>query len=199
MKIGYARVSTREQNLDLQIQALEESGCELIFKEKISGVADKRPELEKCLDHLRKGDVLVVYKLDRLGRSLRSILWTIDRLKKNDIAFVSLNDNISTLGPAGELMANIIGACAQFERDIIVERCKDGRRIAKEKGVKFGRPPKKVNNKNTEKVDSCAKLYLAGSSVSSIKKALAIGSYETIYRFLALKGISPSRSRFRKK
>ena len=79
MKIGYARVSTREQNLDLQIQALEESGCELIFKEKISGVADKRPELEKCLDHLRKGDVLVVYKLDRLGRSLRSILWTIDR------------------------------------------------------------------------------------------------------------------------
>ena len=74
MKIGYARVSTREQNLDLQIQALEESGCELIFKEKISGMADKRPELEKCLDHLRKGDVLVVYKLDRLGRSLRSIL-----------------------------------------------------------------------------------------------------------------------------
>lgn len=92
-------------------------------------------------------------------------------------------------------MANIIGACAQFERDIIVERCKDGRRIAKEKGVKFGRPPKKVNNKNIEKVDSCAKLYLAGSSVSSIKKALGIGSYETIYRFLALKGISPSRSR----
>ena len=77
MKIGYARVSTREQNLDLQIQALEESGCELIFKEKISGVVDKRPELEKCLDHLRKGDVLVVYKLDRLGRSLRSILWTL--------------------------------------------------------------------------------------------------------------------------
>ena len=74
MKIGYARVSTREQNLDLQIQALEESGCELIFKEKISGMADKRPELEKCLEHLRKGDVLVVYKLDRLGRSLRSIL-----------------------------------------------------------------------------------------------------------------------------
>ena len=193
MKIGYARVSTREQNLDLQIQALEESGCELIFKEKISGVA------EKCLDHLRKGDVLVVYKLDRLGRSLRSILWTIDRLKKNDIAFVSLKDNISTEGPAGELMANIIGACAQFERDIIVERCKDGRRIAKEKGVKFGRPPKKVNNKNTEKVDSCAKLYLAGSSVSSIKKALGIGSYETIYRFLALKGISPSRSRSKRK
>lgn len=96
MKIGYARVSTREQNLDLQIQALEESGCELIFKEKISGMADKRPELEKCLEHLRKGDVLVVYKLDRLGRSLRSILWTIDRLKKNDIAFVSLKDNIST-------------------------------------------------------------------------------------------------------
>ena len=122
MKIGYARVSTREQNLDLQIQALEESGCELIFKEKISGMADIRPELEKCLDHLRKGDVLVVYKLDRLGRSLRSILWTIDRLKKNDIAFVSLKGNISTEGQAGELMANIIGACAQLERDIIVGR-----------------------------------------------------------------------------
>ena len=110
-----------------------------------------------------------------------------------------MKDNISTEGPAGELMANIIGACAQFERDIIVERCKDGRRIAKEKGVKFGRPPKKVNNKNTEKVDSCAKLYLAGSSLSAIKKALGIGSYETIYRFLALKGISPSRSKSKRK
>ena len=195
MRIGYARVSTREQNLDMQITALKENGCELIYKEKISGVSDGRPELDKCLDQLRKGDILVVYKLDRLGRSLRNVLWIIDRLKKAEISFVSLRDNISTEGAVGELMANIIGAFGQFERDIIIERCREGRRIAKEKGVKFGRPKGKINNGNQEKIDSCAKLYSAGSSISSIKKSLSIGSYETIYRYLEINGIHPNRKK----
>jgi len=194
MKIGYARVSTREQNLDLQVAALKEAGCEKIFAEKISGTLDKRPELDRCFDILRPGDMFVVYKLDRLGRSLKNILFLLDKLKKIKVSFFSICDNLSTEGVTGQLVTNILGSFAQFERDIIVARCQEGRRAALEKGVKFGRP-KGVNKKNEDKVKSCANLYKSGYSVSDIKKFLQISSYETIYRYLEKEGIKPNRKK----
>lgn len=133
MRIGYARVSTKEQNLDMQIEALKAAGCERYFG-KLSGRIGSRPELDACLSFIRQGDTLIVYKLDRLGRSLRNILMLLDRFKDKGIHFVSLQDNISTEGATGQLITNVLGAFAQFERDLIVERTQEGRRIAKERG-----------------------------------------------------------------
>lgn len=193
MKIGYARVSTREQNLDMQLEALQSSGCTRIFTEKISGTIARRPELEECLNHLREGDTLVVYKLDRLGRTLKNLITLLDELKKKGIAFVSLQDNLSTEGANGQLLTNILGAFAQFERDLIVERCQEGRKIAKSKGVKFGREKDKVNKGNEAKVKSCIQLYQAGSTIQEIMQSLRIGSRETVYRYLKKGGITPQR------
>lgn len=192
MKIGYARVSTKEQNLDVQLTKLKENGCEMIFQEKKSGVLVERLELNKCLEYLREGDTLLVYKLDRLGRSLKSIISLLDRLKERGVYFLSIEDKISTEGAANQLMTHIIGAFAQFERDIIIERCQEGRTVAKEKGVKFGRPVDKVNKKNEEKIKQCAALYNSGSSIMDIMKTLKIGQ-ETIYRYLRKQGIEPNR------
>lgn len=193
MKIGYARVSTREQNLELQIESLKDAGCTQLFAEKISGKIGDRPELNKCLEYLRNGDTLVVYKLDRLGRSLKNIVTLLDKLKNEGIGFVSIQDNITTEGAMGELMTNIIAAFAQFEADIIVERCQEGRRVAKARGTKFGRPPG-YNKENAEKVEQCAMLYNSGVSIVDIKKLLHIEN-ETIYRYLKKSGTALNRKR----
>ena len=168
MKIGYARVSTREQHLDMQLEALKAAGCEKIFSEKMTGRQQNRPELDACMNFLREGDTLVVYKLDRLGRSLK---------------------NISTEGAIGQLMNNILGAFAQFERDLIHERTQEGRRIAKEKGVKFGRKTL-INKNNIAKQKSCIQLYESGTPVREIQKILNIGSSGTVYRLLRRNGIA---------
>ena len=188
MKIGYARVSTREQNLDMQIEALKAAGCEKIFSEKLSGRIGSRPELDACLSFIRQGDTLIVYKLDRLGRSLRNILMLLDGFKDKGIHFISLQDNISTEGATGQLITNVLGAFAQFERDLIVERTQEGRRIAKEKGVKFGRKAT-INKNNVAKQKSCIKLYQTGTSIRQIQKILHIGSAGTVYRILRRNGI----------
>ncbi len=188
MRIGYARVSTREQNLDMQIEALKAAGCEKIFSEKLSGRIGSRPELDACLSFIRQGDTLIVYKLDRLGRSLRNILMLLDGFKDKGIHFVSLQDNISTEGATGQLITNVLGAFAQFERDLIVERTQEGRRIAKEKGVKFGRKAT-INKNNVAKQKSCIKLYQTGTSIRQIQKILHIGSAGTVYRILRRNGI----------
>jgi DNA invertase Pin-like site-specific DNA recombinase len=177
----------------MQLQTLQSAGCETIYKEKASGTSSHRQALEACLSFLRTGDTLVVYKLDRLARSLKSIISILDELRGKNIAFISLQDNISTEGPYGELMTNIIGAFAQFERDIIIERCQEGRKVAKEKGIKFGRPTGGVNTKNKDKVAACAQLYAAGGSIESIMAALQIGSKQTVYRYLGKCGITPNR------
>lgn len=198
MKIGYARVSTSDQNLDMQIKALEAAGCEIIFEEKISANSTFRPEFNKCLNKLRTGDTLVVYKLDRLSRSLRNIISILDDLNSQKIYFHSLHENISTEGAFNELMTHIIGIFAQFEHNTIVERCQEGRRRAKERGVVFGRPKDKVCERNKHKVKQCALLYNAGSSVQNIMETLQIGR-ETVYRYLRKEGITPNReSRFKK-
>lgn len=188
MKIGYARVSTKEQNLEMQLEALKVAGCEKIFAEKLSGRLQSRPELDACLNFIREGDTLVVYKLDRLGRSLKNIIMLLEDFKKKGILFISLQDNISTEGATGQLMANILGAFAQFERDLIYERTQEGRRIAKEKGVRFGRKTL-INRDNIAKQESCIRLYQSGTPVREIQKILNIGSSGTVYRLLRRNGI----------
>ena len=186
---GYARVSTKEQHLDMQLEALKAAGCEKIFSEKMTGRQQNRPELDACLSFLREGDTLVVYKLDRLGRSLKNILTLLEDFKNRGIQFTSLQDNISTEGAIGQLMNNILGAFAQFERDLIYERTQEGRRIAKEKGVKFGRKTL-INKNNIAKQKSCIQLYESGTPVREIQKILNIGSSGTVYRLLRRNGIA---------
>ncbi|MBP1615426.1 MAG: helix-turn-helix protein [Bacteroidetes bacterium] len=193
MKIGYARVSTREQNLDMQIDALTKAGCEKIFSEKKSGKDDHRVQLRECMNYLRSGDTLVVYNLSRLSRSLKKTLQIIEELHEKEANFSTITENITTEGPAGRLTMAIFGAIAQFQRDAIVEACQDGRQLAKEKGVKFGRPSGKVNDGNLTKIKSCQQLYQSGSTIKEIMQSLSIGSAETVYRYLEKAGIKPNR------
>ena len=127
MKVGYARVSTQEQNLDLQIKALNDAGCDKVFRDKgISGVQNNRPQLKKALKAVQSGDVLVVWKLDRLGRSLGHLIETASELKQRGIGFASISESIDTTTPGGKLFFHMMGALAEFERDLIDERTKAG-------------------------------------------------------------------------
>jgi len=140
MRIGYARVSTGEQKLDLQLDELEEAGCERIYEEKTSGAAKSRPELEKCLDSLRDGDILVVWRLDRFGRSLKDLVQKMDALEEKGVDFVSLTEGIDTTTAQGKLTFHIFGALAEFERALARERTMAGLRAARERGRVGGRP-----------------------------------------------------------
>lgn len=140
MKIGYARVSTREQNLDMQAIALEEAGCQKIYEEKVSGVKADRPVLNNLIDQLRPNDVLVVWKLDRLGRSLKNLVELVQKLMENNIGLCSLNDPIDTTNPQGRLIFNIFASLAEFERDVIRERTQAGLSAARARGRRGGRP-----------------------------------------------------------
>ena len=140
MIIGYARVSTEDQNLDLQLDALKEAGCKKIFQDKISGVKEDRDGLLQVLDIVRPGDTLVVWKLDRLGRSLQHLISVVDDLKEKDIFFRSLKENLDTSSSTGKLIFHIFGALAEFERDIIRERTMAGLAAARARGRVGGRP-----------------------------------------------------------
>ncbi len=142
MKIGYSRVSTDDQNPALQIAALKRAECRRIFTDTASGALRKRPELDKCLQALGAGDVLVVWKLDRLGRSLSHLVGVLEDLKGRGVGFRSLTEAIDTKTPTGRLMGHIIGALAEFERSLIVERTRAGLKAAKRRGVRVGRKPK---------------------------------------------------------
>lgn len=191
MKIGYARTSTREQHLDVQRTALKEAGCERIFEEQVSGVGAVREQLQQCLQFLRDGDSIVVYKLDRLGRSMRDLLNIIEQLRERNINLISLRDNIDTGSTAGKLVLHIFSALAEFERDLILDRTSEGRKVALEKGVKFGRPRQQRN----DKAKACANLYRSGMTVSQIMEQLTIKSKSTVYRFLRMEGIDPNRAK----
>jgi DNA invertase Pin-like site-specific DNA recombinase len=142
MLVGYARVSTGEQNLDLQKDALKSHGCEKIFTDTISGTKFNRPGLEEALSYIREGDTLVVWKLDRLGRSLQDLIKIINDLQKRGIGFRSLQENMDTTTSGGKLIFHIFGALAEFERDIIRERTTAGLRAARARGRLGGRPKK---------------------------------------------------------
>ena len=180
-KIGYARVSTRDQNLDMQLSALHGAGCEQIYQEKVSGIKE-RPELERCLQSLRSGDMLVVYKLDRLGRSLKNLVEIIDDLTRRGVVITSIKDNIDASTATGRMMINLFATLAEFERDMIAERCQAGRKAAKERGVKFGRKPgaKKIQ----EKAKAAAALYKDGMTIPAIMQQLSIRSRSTVYIYL---------------
>src|SRR5262249_49047447 len=141
MLIGYARVSTQDQDPALQLDALAAIGCERVFVEKASGVQRDRPELKAGLSFMREGDVLVVWKLDRLARSMRQLIETVEGLAERGIGFRSLTEAIDTTTPGGRLVFYIFGALAEFERSIIRERTMAGLKAAADRGRRGGRPP----------------------------------------------------------
>ncbi len=140
MLIGYARVSTHDQTLNLQKDALEKAGCSKIFTDTISGATTERPGLEKALAFIRPGDTLVVWRLDRLGRSLKHLIETITTLHDRQIGFKSITENIDTTTSGGKLIFHIFGALAEFERDIIREQTQAGLTAARARGKTGGRP-----------------------------------------------------------
>lgn len=139
-KVGYARVSTAEQNLDLQIDALKNAGCEKIFTEKESGKKHDRPELHKCLEYLREGDVLAVYKLDRLGRTTKQLINLVEDLKEKGIHFQAITNGIDTTTSHGKFFFTVMAGFAEMEADLIKERTKAGLAAARARGRKGGRP-----------------------------------------------------------
>lgn len=140
--IGYARVSTKEQNLDMQIEALKRAGVDpkMIFTDQLSGIAKKRPGRDLAIRQCREGQTLVVWKLDRVSRSLLDLLTLLNKLEKDGVKFKSLTEQIDTSGPMGRMLVAVLGAIAQFERDIIQMRTQTGVTRAQERGTKFGQP-----------------------------------------------------------
>jgi DNA invertase Pin-like site-specific DNA recombinase len=141
MRIGYARVSTQDQKLDSQIDALKKNGCHVVYREKASGKNLDRPELKRIMDDIGEGDVLVVVKLDRLGRSLRDLIDTVNKLHEMKVTFVSLGDNIDTSTATGKLIFHFFAALAEFERELIRERTNAGLAAARARGRKGGKKP----------------------------------------------------------
>ena len=179
MLVGYARVSTADQNLGLQLDALRSVGCEEIFEDQISGTRKVRPGLDKCLDTLAPGDVMVVWKLDRLGRSLSHLVTLIDDLGRRQIGFRSLSENIDTLSAGGRLLLHVMGALAEFERSLIIERTTAGIRSAQVKGIHCGRRPSMTPDQVRH-----AKLALeAGESPRKVAALFCVGK-STLYRAL---------------
>ena len=150
MLIGYARVSTSDQETATQVAALKTAGCERIYREKASGGRWDRPELHRLLDQLRRGDVLVVWKLDRLSRSLRDVLTIMERLAEAGAGFRSLTEAIDTTTPAGRMMMQMVGAFGEFERAMLRERTKAGLDSARREGRIGGRPPKLTPQQQSE-------------------------------------------------
>lgn len=189
MKIGCARVSTRDQNLDLQIDALKKAGCDdtYIYKEEISRATRERPELKKALEHLRAYDVVVVWKLDRLGRSLADLVHLVNEIQEKGAGLQSLHDNIDTTTPQGKLTFNIFAAIAEFEREIIRERTKAGLASARALGRKGGRPSG-LSKDAQVKAAAAKSLYQPKKSVAEICATLSI-SKKTFYKYLRMSSI----------
>lgn len=179
MKIGYARVSTQDQSLDLQLDALNETGCGRIFQEKVSGMKDDRKQLNELLQFARTGDVLVVYKLDRLGRSTRKLLELVDMLEQRGIELISLRDSIDTTTAMGKAMFRMLAVLSEMERDLISERTRAGLASARLRGRSGGRP-----KKNQKTVDQAVKLYEGKQhTVAEITELTGV-SKTTLYREL---------------
>ena len=181
MKYGYARVSTDDQTPALQLAALKKDGCETIFKDAgLSGATTKRPALLRCLKKLEHGDTLTVWKLDRLGRSLRDLITMLDDLKKRGVKFRSLTEAIDTETPTGRAMWQMIGVLAELERSLISERTRAGVKDAHRRGVKFGRKPKL----SPQQIDHARKLIDAGERREDVAMLLSVNR-TTLYRALA--------------
>lgn len=184
MLIGYARISTGEQNLDLQRDALQKAGCDQVFTDEMSGTKAERPGLTQALSFVRQGDTLVVWRLDRLGRSLKDLLAHVEGLRLRAIDFKSLHENIDTTTPAGKLQFHIFSALAEFERDLIHERTMAGLRAARARGRKGGRKRQMTQ----EKLKAAASLMKdKTNTVKDICHTLGV-SRATLYRYVTPTG-----------
>ncbi|MDA0558326.1 recombinase family protein [Burkholderia pseudomallei] len=179
MLIGYARVSTDDQNLDLQVDALKAAGCKRIHTDQMSGAAKSRPGLEEALKYLRTGDTLVVWKLDRLGRTVKGLVELVEALHGNGVQFRSLTDSIDTSTTAGRFFFHVMAALAQMERELIRERTNAGLKAARARGRLGGRKPKM----DASKVDVARRLLDSGVPATEVAKNLGIGR-ATLYRSL---------------
>ena len=185
MKIGYARISTQDQNLELQIDDLQKAGCEMIFQEKVSGKNRDRPELQVLISKLRKGDIVIVWKLDRLGRSIRDLIDLVSSFRELGVEFVSLKDSIDTSTATGRFTFNVFASLAEFEREIIRERTMAGLAAAKARGRTGGRKPG-LSKEAMNKAKQVKILFEKGDMpMEEIAKAFGI-SRATGYRYLEL-------------
>jgi DNA invertase Pin-like site-specific DNA recombinase len=180
MLIGYARVSTRDQKAHLQLDALREAGCEKIFEETASGGRRDRPELNAALEFMRAGDTLVVWKLDRLARSTRQLLETVELLSKRQMGFKTVTQDIDTTNAGGRLIFTVFGAIAEFEREIIRERTRAGLDAARSRGRKGGRP-RSLSDKDLKQAR--ALLTDPEITVEDIARRFGVGP-STLYRYL---------------
>lgn len=184
MLVGYARVSTGEQNLDLQRDALQKAGCERVFTDEMSGAKAERPGLSEAFKFIRTGDTLVVWRLDRLGRSLKDLITRMEELRQREIGFKSLHESIDTTSPAGKLQFHIFSALAEFERDLIRERTMAGLRAARARGRTGGRKQQMT----PEKIKVAASLIKDRSNtVNDICRTLKV-SRATLYRYVSPTG-----------
>ncbi len=184
MRFGYARVSTKEQNLDRQLDQLTAAGVDKIFSDKISGAKESRPELDKLLDVLREGDAVIVCSYDRLARNSKQLFNLAERFESNGIALISLKEGTDTSTPQGRFFFAMCAAMAQFERELIKERQAEGIAAAKARGRKFGRPAT-----DPEKIDKAIKLYRNGGlSVREICESTGV-SRTPLYRAIKKQGI----------
>lgn len=179
MIFGYARVSTEQQNLNMQLDALRKYGCDKVYTEKITGTKKERPELEKLISILREGDKVVIYKLDRISRSTKHLIELSETFDSMGVDFVSLQDNIDTSTPMGRFFFRVMASISELERDIISERTKSGLESARARGRNGGRPPK-----DKKKIELALKMYKSKQySISQITDATGV-SKTSLYRYL---------------
>lgn len=179
--MGYARVSTWDQNLDLQTDALDQAGCVRVFTDTASGTRSDRPQLAAALDYVRPGDTLLVWRLDRLGRSLKHLVETVTSLNERGVGFKSVTESIDTTTSTGKLVFHIFAALAEFERDLIVDRTKAGLAAARERGSKPGRKPSLTH----DQVAVVRRMHREGThTVAAIADVVGV-SRATVYRYLA--------------
>ena len=191
MNIGYARISTQDQTLDLQRDALEQIGCARIFTDTLSGATFVRPGLDEALRYVREGDTLVVWRLDRLGRSLKNLIDTVAQLEERSIGFRSLTESIDTTTSGGKLVFHVFGALAEFERALIRERTQAGLRAARARGRLGGRPRADAFN-SANKISIAQSLYDdKRHSISDICHMLHV-SRATLYRYVSLRSQTPT-------
>lgn len=187
--VGYARVSTTSQHLDMQLDALKASGCTRVYTDTASGALSARPGLDQTLAELGEGDTLVVWRLDRLGRSLPHLVDTIDNLTKRGVNLRSLHEAIDTTTPTGRLMVHLIASLAAFERELTIERTIAGLEAAKARGASLGRPTVWT----PQRAEAAEALLTAGATVTEVAQALNV-SRATVYRHANPPKIVPTRT-----
>lgn len=185
MLVGYARISTQDQNLDLQRNALLQAGCQRLFEDKVSGSHTERIGLNQALDFLRSDDTLIVWKLDRLGRSTRHLIDFVTALDVQEIHFKSLTDSIDTSSPSGRFFFHIMASLSEMERDLMIERTRAGLLVARQLGHKSGRKRKMTDSK----IESAKALLAIGTPPSDIAKDLGV-SIPTLYRWIPASSLS---------